>query len=81
MGDATSLQIIAQNITDSLFPNGVSVSDPVVHVVGLDMEDQNESTFHDAVDNACRILGKLDSFVNCYSYEGKQSSFNFTFGS
>jgi len=64
MGEASSLRIIARKITES-------VTDSVVEVVELDMENENESVFHDAVDKACKILGKLDAFVNCYSYEGK----------
>lgn len=65
MGNAIRLQSIAQKITDS-------VTDFVsVHVVELDLENDNESAFHHAVDKACKILGKLDAFVNCYSYEGK----------
>ncbi|XP_004498504.1 uncharacterized protein [Cicer arietinum] len=71
LGNATQLQSIATKITDSVFAEGVAVTDPVVHVVGLDMENQSESVFHDAVDKASKILGKLDAFVNCYSYEGK----------
>lgn len=65
MGNATSLQSIAQKITDSVTG---SVS---VHVVELDFENEDESVFHHAVDKACKILGRLDAFVNCYSYEGK----------
>jgi hypothetical protein len=65
MGDATNLKSVAQKITDS-------VTDSVtVEVVELDMENENESVFHHAVDKACKILGKFDAFVNCYSYEGK----------
>lgn len=66
MGDATSLHTIAENIKGSLSPAGAAV----VEVVGLDMEDPTESAFHGAVDKACRILGKLDAFVNCFTYEG-----------
>lgn len=67
MGDETSLLNIANKITDSL-----SLTDrSTVQVVGLNMQDENESTFHHSVDIACQILGKLDAFVNCYTYEGK----------
>lgn len=76
LGNATQLQSIATKITDSVFAEGVAVTDPVVHVVGLDMENQSESVFHDAVDKASKILGKLDAFVNCYSYEGKNNYTN-----
>lgn len=64
MGEASSLRSIARKITDS-------VTDSVVEVVELDMENENESVYHVAVDKAIKILGKLDAFVNCYSYEGK----------
>ncbi|KAG4930098.1 hypothetical protein JHK86_047059 [Glycine max] len=67
LGDQNSLRSIANKIMDSL-----SLADrSTVQVVGLDMEDQSESTFHHSVDKACQILGKLDAFVNCYAYEGK----------
>ncbi|KAL2338442.1 hypothetical protein Fmac_012888 [Flemingia macrophylla] len=67
MGDDRSLLSIAHKITDSL-----SLGDAgAVQVVGLDMEDETESAFDRSVDKACQILGKLDSFVNCYTYEGK----------
>ncbi|XP_059669963.1 uncharacterized protein LOC132315638 [Cornus florida] len=65
MGDESNLRSVAEKIRGSL--NG-SV---VVEVVGLDMEDEREAVFDEAVDKACRILGKLDAFVNCYTYEGK----------
>lgn len=41
-----------------------------VEVVGVDMEDEREATFDEAVNKACRILGNLDAFVHCYTYEG-----------
>ncbi|KAK7388586.1 hypothetical protein VNO78_23407 [Psophocarpus tetragonolobus] len=67
LGDHTSLCTVAHQIMDSL-----SLTDTAtVQVVGLDMEDDNESTFHHSVDKACRILGRFDAFVNCYTYEGK----------
>lgn len=46
--------------------NGV---EPVA-VVRVDMEDDKEGAFDEAVDKACQILGKLDAFVHCYTYEG-----------
>ncbi|RDX62937.1 Levodione reductase, partial [Mucuna pruriens] len=67
MGDETCLRSIAHKIMDSL-----SLRDTgAVQVVGLDMEDESELAFLYSVDKACLILGKLDAFVNCYSYEGK----------
>lgn len=67
LGDESCLRSIAHRIMDSL-----SISDKgTVQVVELNMEDQSESVFQHSVDQACQILGKLDAFVNCYSYEGK----------
>ncbi|XP_052727557.1 uncharacterized protein LOC108340889 isoform X2 [Vigna angularis] len=67
LGDESCLRSIAHRIMDSL-----SLSDKgTVQVVELNMEDQSESVFQHSVDQACQILGKLDAFVNCYSYEGK----------
>lgn len=42
-----------------------------VEVVAMDMEEEREGAFDEAVDKACRILGNLDAFVHCYAYEGK----------
>ncbi|KAG2408005.1 uncharacterized protein HKW66_Vig0028270 [Vigna angularis] len=65
LGDESCLRSIAHRIMDSL-----SLSDKgTVQVVELNMEDQSESVFQHSVDQACQILGKLDAFVNCYSYE------------
>lgn len=65
LGDESSLKKTAEKIKGSL-DGAVKVE-----VVGLDMEDENELTFDLAVDQASKILGGLDSFVSCYSYEGK----------
>ncbi|XP_062151659.1 uncharacterized protein LOC133860043 [Alnus glutinosa] len=65
MGNESRLRSIAENITGSL--KGVVP----VEVVGVDMEDDREGAFGEAVDQACMILGKLDAFVHCYTYEGK----------
>jgi hypothetical protein len=64
MGNESRLRSIAENITGSL--KGVVP----VEVVGVDMEDDREGAFGEAVDQACMILGKLDAFVHCYTYEG-----------
>lgn len=67
MGDQSSLRTIAHGIADSLsLPDAAALQ-----VLQLDMEDQTESAFFHSVDKACQILGKLDAFVNCYTYEGK----------
>lgn len=64
MGNESRLRSIAEYITGSL--KGVVP----VEVVGVDMEDDREGAFGEAVDQACMILGKLDAFVHCYTYEG-----------
>ncbi|KAK9678142.1 hypothetical protein RND81_11G190700 [Saponaria officinalis] len=65
MGNEGRLRSIADRISDSV--NGTTA----VEVVELDMENDTEANFNNAVEKACRILGKLDAFVNCYAYEGK----------
>ena len=42
-----------------------------VEVIGLDVEQDNEAAFGDAVNKACDSLGYFDAFVNCFHYEGK----------
>lgn len=64
MGNESRLQNVVHNITSS--PEGVEL----VQTVGVDMEDDREGVFEEAVDKACQILGNLDAFVHCYSYEG-----------
>lgn len=64
MGDATALPRIAEKIMGSLGSAGA------VEVVALDMEEDKESVFDEAVGRASMLLGKLDAFVHCYSYEG-----------
>ncbi|KAL2505416.1 NAD(P)-binding Rossmann-fold superfamily protein [Abeliophyllum distichum] len=65
MGNEGQLTSEAERIKRSL-DGGVTVE-----VVNLDMEEDRESVFDEAVDKAWRILGNLDALVNCYSYEGK----------
>ncbi|KAG2710634.1 hypothetical protein I3760_04G037400 [Carya illinoinensis] len=65
MGNESCLRRIAEKINGSL--KGVVP----VEVVGADMEDDREGAFEEAVDKGCMILGKLDAFVHCYTYEGK----------
>ncbi|KAL6959744.1 hypothetical protein U1Q18_039898 [Sarracenia purpurea var. burkii] len=67
MGNERSLKGAAEKITESL--NGVVV----VEVVELDMEEEKEAVFDEAVDRAWKILGNLDAFVHCYAYEGNGS--------
>ncbi|KAK9061653.1 hypothetical protein SSX86_018836 [Deinandra increscens subsp. villosa] len=42
-----------------------------IEIVGLDMEDEREAVFDEAVEKTWNILGKVDALVNCYTYEGK----------
>ncbi|XP_051141215.1 uncharacterized protein LOC127258423 [Andrographis paniculata] len=65
VGNEGQLRIAADKIRSSLD------GDVFIEVVGLDMEDEREAVFHEAVEKTRRILGSLDAFVNCYSYEGK----------
>ncbi|KAL9246040.1 hypothetical protein vseg_019624 [Gypsophila vaccaria] len=65
MGNEGHLRRIADRISDSV--NTANA----IEVVELDMENDSEAIFDNAVDKACHILGKLDAFVNCYAYEGK----------
>ncbi|XP_058187113.1 uncharacterized protein LOC131304034 [Rhododendron vialii] len=66
MGNESSIRRAAEKIMDST--NGVVVG---VEVVGLDMEEDKEAVYDEAVDKACKILGNLDALVHCYAYEGK----------
>lgn len=65
VGDENALGNVVREITGSL--KGISAPE----VVGLDMEDDKEAAFDEAVDVAWNLVGKLDAFVNCYVYEGK----------
>lgn len=65
MGNERSLRSAAEKIMGSL--NGVNA----VEFVELDMQEERELVFDEAVDKAGRILGKFDAFVHCYAYEGK----------
>lgn len=64
MGNESTLQNVVNKIKSS-----VEGADKV-EVVGLDMEEEKEGVFEEAVEKACKILGNLDAFVNCYAYEG-----------
>ncbi|KAI4366785.1 hypothetical protein MLD38_022611 [Melastoma candidum] len=44
---------------------------PLVEVVGLDMEEESEGVFEEAVTKACGFFQGLDALVHCYTYEGK----------
>lgn len=64
MGNESSLQNLVLKIKNSVEDVGE------VEVVGLDMEDEREGVFEEAVEKACKVLGNLDAFVNCCAYEG-----------
>ncbi|XP_009344937.2 levodione reductase-like [Pyrus x bretschneideri] len=66
MGKESCLRGSVQKITGSL--EGAVAP---VEVVDVDIEDEREGTFDEAVEKACNILGNLDAFVHCYAYEGK----------
>lgn len=64
MGNENFLRSVSKKITGSI-KGAVPVE-----VVGIDMEEEREGAFDEAVDKACRILGNLDAFVHCFFYEG-----------
>ncbi|KAD7479625.1 hypothetical protein E3N88_02761 [Mikania micrantha] len=64
MGNENILKDVSDTITKDL--KGVTIE-----IVGLDMEDEREAVFDEAVEKAWNILGKVDAMVNCYTYEGK----------
>ncbi|XP_009396788.2 uncharacterized protein LOC103981775 isoform X2 [Musa acuminata AAA Group] len=63
MGDEDRLQRMVGDIMSSL-----GGSSPF-KVVDLNMEEEHESFFDEAVELAWKLLGSLDAFVSCYSYE------------
>lgn len=69
MGKEGQLRGLAEKIRSSL-----KGGDVTVEVVGMDMEEEREAVFDEAVGRAWSILGNLDAFVQCYSYEGKMHS-------
>ena len=64
MGNESCLRSIAGKI------NGLVKGVKPVEVVAVDMEEEREGHFAEAVNKACVILGSLDAFVHCYFYEG-----------
>ncbi|KAJ6298802.1 hypothetical protein OIU76_019878 [Salix suchowensis] len=64
MGNEKGLRSIGEKITGAI--RGALP----VEVVEMDVEEEREASFEEAVDKACRILGNLDAFVHCYTYEG-----------
>ncbi|KAJ9152705.1 hypothetical protein P3X46_026240 [Hevea brasiliensis] len=68
MGNENCLKSISEKIAGTV--RGIVP----VEIVGMDMEEEREGAFDDAVCEACRILGNLDAFVHCYDYEGKMQN-------
>ncbi|KAM0068369.1 putative alcohol dehydrogenase [Helianthus debilis subsp. tardiflorus] len=64
MGDQKVVKEVSDWITGDL--KGVRVE-----IVGVDMEDEREAVFDEAVEKSWSVLGKVDALVNCYTYEGK----------
>ncbi|KAK2661438.1 hypothetical protein Ddye_000012 [Dipteronia dyeriana] len=65
MGNESRLRSFGEKIRGSV--KGLEA----VEVVGLDMEEEREAAFDEAVDKACKILGNFNAFVHCYTYEGE----------
>lgn len=65
LGDKNDLRLVAGGIMRSL-----KEVNPI-EVIGLNMEEEREVDFDEAVDKAWKLLGGLDAFVNCHVYEGK----------
>ncbi|XP_022740660.1 uncharacterized protein LOC111292505 isoform X2 [Durio zibethinus] len=65
MGNECCLRSVREKIMDST--NNVVP----IEVVGLDMEEEREGAFDEAVDKAWKAFGSIDALVNCYAYEGK----------
>ncbi|XVF13891.1 hypothetical protein REPUB_Repub09cG0008300 [Reevesia pubescens] len=65
MGNECCLRSVREKIMDST--NNVVP----IEVVGLDMEEERDGAFDEAVDKAWKVFGSIDALVNCYAYEGK----------
>ncbi|XWS40570.1 hypothetical protein CRYUN_Cryun17cG0006900 [Craigia yunnanensis] len=65
MGNECYLRSVREKIMDS------TKTVVPVEVIGLDIEEERERAFDEAVDKAWKVYGRLDALVNCYSYEGK----------
>ncbi|OMO99384.1 Glucose/ribitol dehydrogenase [Corchorus olitorius] len=65
MGNECCLRSARQKIMDST--NNVVQ----IEVVGLDMEEERQAAFDEAVDKAWKVFGHLDALVHCSAYEGK----------
>ncbi|CAD5164450.1 uncharacterized protein LOC103994874 [Musa acuminata AAA Group] len=65
MGDKNQLQKMVGDMASSFKEVNA------FKIVGLNMEEDLEAVFDEAVDLAWKLLGTLDAFVNCCAYEGK----------
>ncbi|KAG0458229.1 hypothetical protein HPP92_023386 [Vanilla planifolia] len=65
MGDENELRPMVEDITSSL-----KGANPI-EVLGLNMEEEMEAVFDEAVSRAWKLLGNVDAFINCYLFEGK----------
>uniref|UniRef100_UPI001CB966A2 3-oxoacyl-[acyl-carrier-protein] reductase FabG isoform X2 n=1 Tax=Erigeron canadensis TaxID=72917 RepID=UPI001CB966A2 len=63
-GDEKVVKSVADWIKNEL-------KDVKIEIVGLDMEEEREVVFDEAVEKSWNLLGQVDAFVNCYAYEGK----------
>ncbi|URE40309.1 short chain dehydrogenase [Musa troglodytarum] len=63
MGDKNQLQKMVGDMASSLKEVNA------FKIVGLNMEEDLEAVFDEAVDLAWKLLGTLDAFVNCCAYE------------
>jgi hypothetical protein len=72
MGNENTLKDVSATITNDL-------KEVSIEIVGLDMEDEREAVFDEAVEKTWNILGKVDALVNCYTYEGKLDFREFNF--
>ncbi|URE40317.1 short chain dehydrogenase [Musa troglodytarum] len=66
MGDKNQLQKMVGDMASSLKEVNA------FKIVGLNMEEDLEAVFDEAVDLAWKLLGTLDAFVNCCAYEGTE---------
>ncbi|URE40310.1 short chain dehydrogenase [Musa troglodytarum] len=66
MGDKNQLQKMVGDMASSLKEVNA------FKIVGLNMEEDLEAVFDEAVDLAWKLLGTLDAFVNCCAYEDWQ---------
>ncbi|PWA90780.1 Glucose/ribitol dehydrogenase [Artemisia annua] len=64
VGDVEVIKSVANWISNDL-------KEVTVERVGLDMEDEREAVFDQVVEKSWTLFGKIDAFVNCCTYEGK----------